>query len=688
MNGNDFSIYYKNLCSGNINVVENLLEELKPQCEICVIINPEHTNFNENIMSNYVTSKDIKKIKKSKNVYDLKCRDTHIGNIIFSTELEPELIESICSLISISLYNEIIYKEQLNLHAKNLFMANVSHEIRTPLNSILGMLAVLMSTELQQEQLECVEIMRQSGYNLMSLINDILDLSKLETGQIKLNLLPTNLSELVNSAYSIGHVMPDISSSDQSSNIKFGIEIGTDVYDTILVDSQRLKQILINLISNSYKFTVSGSVNVSINFIDKKHAKRMGVKSLRVAKAEVKNWLVGDTSIHYSNSASVNGIIPSQLGKWRYIKISVKDTGIGINRDDFSKIFKTFSQIDSTITKKFSGTGLGLALSKKFCNLMGGAIQFVSEFGMGSDFYFVIPICEYKTVQPIIDYSFLEKKKILVVNDTLTDLITIGEYLDSWNIEHIDCETGARASLQYIGKVQFNVCIIDLKDKSFNSRKLIRTIKKSKFPMPIIVVRGSDDIIFPDVDQVISKPFKKEILAKTIVMAITNGNMNFQQQIYKPTKTTSFSTSGSDSSSTESYYGNKDNKILIAEDNSFNRITLEKLLRAIGFTNIECAEDGDVAVRMVATSKNLKEHYDIIFMDISMPRLNGMDASLAIDKLYDHKKIKKYKPKIIAVTANAMTGDKEKYMALGCINGYISKPIDSKNKIIDVLNHL
>jgi signal transduction histidine kinase/DNA-binding response OmpR family regulator len=637
-------------------------------------------------MSNYVTSKDIRKIKKSKNVHELKCRDTNLGNIIFSTELEPELVESVCSLVSISLYNEIIYKEQLNLHAKNLFMANVSHEIRTPLNSILGMLAVLMSTELQPEQLECVEIMRQSGYNLMSLINDILDLSKLETGQIKLNLLPTNILELVNSAYSIGHVMPDISSSDQSANIKFNIEIGTDVYDNILVDAQRLKQVLINLISNAYKFTAGGAVTVSVNFIDKKHAKRMGVKSLRVAKAEVKNWLIGDTSMHYSGTPSDNGILPNQIGKWHYLKISVKDTGIGIHHADFGKIFKTFSQIDSTLTKKFSGTGLGLALSKKFCNLMGGAIQFDSEVDMGSDFYCVIPVCEYKTIQPVIDYSFLENKKVLLVNDTLTDLITISEYLDAWHIEHADCETGTRASLQYIGKSQFNVCIIDLKNPEFNTKKLIRTIKKSKFPMPIVAIRGSDDTIYPDVDQIITRPFKKEMLAKTIVMAITNGNMNFQQQIYKPTKTTSFSSSGSDSS-TESYYGNKDNKILIVEDNALNRVTLEKLLRSIGFTNIECAEDGDVAVRMVASAKHAKTHYDIIFMDISMPKLNGMDASTAINTLYNHKKSKKYKPKIIAVTANAMIGDKEKYLSNG-MNGYISKPIDSKNRIIDVLNHL
>lgn len=702
---------YEKLANGKNNIVETLLDELKEYIRAYV-----EDASGEKLYSNSKSIKTLKKIEHSGFSYILVFKNMELGKI--RTLGDFAVIgnyRDIISLISMSLYIKHSNGEESMKNVKNMFMANISHEIRTPLNSILGMLLVLESTQLTESQKECVDIMRQSGYGLMALINDILDISKLESGQIRLNLMPTNILETIDSSFSI---VSD-PSQPQEKHIKFTIQINEAVPSNIIADSQRMKQVLINLISNAYKFTADGEISIKVSNATKKESRKMRAKSLKLANAEMENWIS-------KNAMNISGNLISQgkIGKWSYLKIEVIDTGIGIAQSDRDKLFKTFGQIDSTSTKKHSGTGLGLVISQKICHLMGGEINFESEAGKGSNFYFIIPACEYKEDPKPIDYSSLRGKNVLIVDDKIDEIMKLAGYLDEWGVNYKECESATRASLQYInnGKVKFDLGLIDILMPVMDGYKLAKIINDSAHPFPLIAL-SSETGKSPVSDlfkETILKPYKKEQLAKTMISVLCNGTKTYSPKIRarpsrglrsspkilnsvipinpstsasaevtRPQKIQKNKSSKSDSSSsTDIYNGDSNIKILIVEDNQSNRIVLVGILKAIGFTDIHVAENGLECLELIEKSILEAQHYEIVFMDISMPGMNGIEASLEIHRKYKDATIKKFKPKIVAVTANAMNGDREKFMREGKMDEYISKPIDSKNKILDVMNLL
>lgn len=718
------------------------------------------------------------------------------------------------NLISSTLYNQITAVKNLELikekemnQAKNMFMANVSHEIRTPLNSILGMLVILEDTMLSEEQQDCTDVMKQSCYNLIALINDILDISKLEAGEMEMNVSPMNIRDVVKESHKIARIPA------KEGTVNFHAEIGENVPQTVVADAQRIKQILINLLNNAYKFTETGSIHVEVSVCSAEDANKLHIAPLKEVRASFKHWMhsemrrtrstaearraekhaAGDppsakrrsntkskakieinkpdvkesTRINARYSKINNAIVYNKIGEWKYIKFAVHDTGLGIEEKDFDRLFRTFSQLDSTSTKQYSGTGLGLAIVDKFSKLMNGKASFDSKYKEGSTFYFVIPMCEYRDRDEDLDYSVLKGKNVLVVDDNPSNIMRICGSLDRWGMDYRECDSGQRALMQYVGKERwkFDIGLIDIIMPGVDGNELADRIQASDYPFPVVAVSsdvGRNNAISPAFSHTLYKPYKEELLAKTMISVLTNtghigdgvssseledsvsnvsesgkeinkGSIRFnpKSQILgeagdsspkrasrlspaKSSRNTNMSRSFSSVISsvkkkqmhnellsqqqgmlgTYDESDSEDINILIAEDHAFNQKVIVSMLSSMGFHNIDMAENGKEAVELVRANRGVeikknrkglyieKSQYDLIYMDIQMPIMDGVEASINIDNMF---KKRRDRPKIVAVTANAMTGDRERYMEEGRMDDYISKPITSKEVLYNVI---
>jgi CheY-like chemotaxis protein len=573
-----------------------------------------------------------------------------------------------------------------------------------------------------------------------------------------------------------------------------------------------VKQIIINLLNNAYKFTDKGSIMIDVSICSEEEAKALQIPSLREVKRGFRNWLKNDmqrsksttgapsrksgshakkdrastpppaqpvqpvpplqaSRVHgkYSRSSTV---AENKIGKWKYIKFAIHDTGVGIQEKDFDRLFRTFSQLDSTSTKKYSGTGLGLSIVDKFSKLMNGKASFTSKYGEGSSFYFVIPMCEYADQEDKMDLSILKGKNVLVVDDNPTNVVRLCAYLDKWGMNYRECDSGQRAVMQYVGKERwkFDVGLIDIIMPGMDGNEVAERIQQSSQPFPVIAVSSAYNNRNNGISSVFSftllKPYGEVQLAKTLISILSASDLNHSgssgeststtapyENVYEhpvshrtsrssparssppmslkrstgnleksPPKRNIFSRIFTNDVSHESvhpvppasptspvppvppYEGmlgsydeekdSSDVNILIAEDHVFNQKVIVSMLSSMGYNNIDMAENGRDVVNLVKQNRGVvirkdhkgkfveKSQYDIIFMDIAMPIMDGLEAAKNIDELF---KRRSDRPKIVAVTANAMSGDKEKYLNEGKMDAYISKPITSKDVLYDVL---
>lgn len=488
-------------------------------------------------------------------------------------------------------------------YAKSSFLANMSHEIRTPLNGIIPVVKLLEETLLDAVQKEQIAIIERSATSLLQIINDILDFSKIETGAFEIETIDFDLVEELESITDL------FVAKANEKGIGFCVFIDPKIPTCVLGDPLRIKQVVNNLVGNAIKFTNEGEVNV-----------------------------VAEYQCDFDNEATV--------------RVSIKDTGLGIKKEDMSDIFNPFTQADNTITRKFGGTGLGLSICKNLVEKMGGELMVDSQYGSGSEFYFDLSLqkcnCSKSRISLNTDHKMIG---IYIVDDYKARRCseTLFRYLDAFNLNY--------AEIHNRDEVEIASCDI-----------------------LIIVSTGNDTIDWVD------EQFIKDIRVVSIVPA----NIKSRNR-YKFTTAISMPINGSkiydaildirhsptrdieaflvDGASSSTY----DARVLVAEDNKTNQVVAKAILNRFGIEPI-IVENGVEAIEMV---KDMfyrgGQRFDLIFMDIHMPVLNGVEATKEILAHEAHFNIK-HTP-IIALTADAIKGREQEYLACG-MDGFVSKPID------------
>jgi PAS domain S-box-containing protein len=507
--------------------------------------------------------------------------------------------------------------------AKSEFLANMSHEIRTPLNSVIGFTDLLKKTQLSNAQKQYVNSANVSGHALLGLINDILDFSKIEAGMLDLDIIKSDMVQIFEDSIDI------VKFASAEKDIELLLNIDPTMPRFAQVDAIRLKQILSNLLGNAVKFTLKGEVELKISY------------------------------------QSVDG----DNGK---LSISVRDTGIGINKEEQSKLFKSFSQADSSTTRKFGGTGLGLVISQLIAEKMGSAINIKSTPGVGTVFYFDITT-RFEAGDKL-DYTKIKGvKRCLIIDDNANNRTIMKQMLLQWEIESECCDSGFEA-LKIIEQPEpFDLIICDYNMPYINGIETIRMLKnKMKLSMekqPVILLHSSlDNVQLEKECAELGIRFRLSKPVKSNDLFIYLNNLNLEN-------TTNLDTEIIESPKADNI--NKGVKILIAEDVYLNMVLIKAILSELGFNNdIIEAKNGIEAVE-----KYQKMSPDLIFMDVHMPELDGISATKKIREieLLTGKNIP-----IIALTAGALKEEKENCFANG-MNDFLTKPLVPE-KIMSMLN--
>ncbi|MEX0597583.1 MAG: ATP-binding protein, partial [Candidatus Paceibacterota bacterium] len=513
---------------------------------------------NSNMSSIIVDIADILSDNITDELFVVKYKDKDGKILLFQTQFLSDK-KSDDFIIVIDINSDLVYK--------TLFMANMSHELRTPLNGILGMSQLLEQTSISDEQRDYINIIQESGLNLLTIINDILDASKLEAHQVDIRIKPFNLRKCIEDSIDVIISKATI----KKISISFNIDDSNPTY--VISDYHRLRQILINLLSNAIKFTPEkGKVDI---LVESEYVSSFNVNNLpyeyqkfisQIKKNSIYNNSLDVSTEHYSDPDPTTTSLNASLGDSNgakidvndssssissnkstndfleeiyyqdpenfnepifKFKISVKDTGIGIAVDDQSRLFKSFCQLDSSSTKRYQGTGLGLSICKELCNLLGGNI-FVesSSIGEGTTFVFTF-IAQMYTRNDLNNYKEkLSNKRVLIVDDNLVNRISLGGSILNYGMEATMCSSAQEAIIYLNNNKTFDIGLIDIQMPGTNGIQLAEKIRMKNFDFPLIALSSIGDNLnrygdeYCNFDYCLSKPVKNDNLIITMLKAL------------------------------------------------------------------------------------------------------------------------------------------------------------------------
>jgi PAS domain S-box-containing protein len=525
---------------------------------------------------------------------------------------------------------------ELASRAKSEFLANMSHEIRTPLNGVIGMLELLGSTELNSRQQRFARIARSSADSLLGLINDILDFSKIEAGKLELDHTDFDLHRLVED------MLEMFAQRAEDKRLELAGHIRPDVPTAVRGDPDRLRQVLVNLTNNALKFTERGEVVV------------------RVSVDEV----------------SANEAV---------VRFEVRDTGIGIPADRRHRLFKTFSQVDASTTRRYGGTGLGLAVCKQLVELQGGAIGVESEPGRGSTFSFTIRLAkQVAAVRPIEPPIELTGMPVLAVDDNATNLEILEAQLAGWRF-NVATANSARDALRKLESAAadgkpFRLAILDMQMPEMDGLQLAAAIKRSPAiaATPLLMLTSIGDSMSAEqlsasgLTAHLTKPVRQSRLFDAIVdSTVRTDEWLGLDRREVPARAQNGHQLRDRSQSREIPEGSaaRSRRILLAEDNEVNQLVASEILMEAGF-HCDIVDNGLAAMEAV-----LRDRYDLVLMDCQMPQMDGFEATRAIRDRQPTGGDNGHRVPIVALTANAVKGDREACLAAG-MDAYVTKPID------------